>query len=427
MNSRFKYTFASLSLVLVAMLLMGAVLGQSASPEEPYRHLAVFTEVLSRIKSDYVEEPDLKSVTLGAMNGLLESIDPFASYLNAEQFKEYSEKNGKQKGDAGLVLSKRFGYIGIVGVVPNSPAAKAGLSTGDVIETIQKVATRDMPLAYADLLLQGAPGSTVEMTVLRVRKPEPEPITLTRAVSALPALRSQLMEGQIGYIRPQTLEAGKAKQVAAAAASLQKQGAKKLILDLRSTALGSNDEGIQLANVFLPKGLVTYLQGQKMPRKDFEAAGQPAVPDVPLVVITNRGTANAAEIAAAALLDNKRAEVVGERTYGDAAVRRTIKMEDGGALILSVAKYYSPGGKSIQDNGVTPSIPIAETDALTTPDEVDESAPDTPQAPAAAPTGEDKLLKRAIEVLVQGKGSSPAADTQASRKVVGTAAGSYNG
>jgi carboxyl-terminal processing protease len=427
MNSRFKYTFASLSLLLVAMLLMGAVLGQSASPEEPYRHLAVFTEVLSRIKSDYVEEPDLKSVTLGAMNGLLESIDPFASYLNTEQYKEYAEKNGKQRADVGLVLAKRFGYISVVGVVPNSPAAKAGLTTGDVIETMQKVATRDMPLAYADLLLQGAPGSTVEMTVLRVRKPEPEPITLTRAASALPGLRSQIMEGQIGYIRPQTLEAGKAKQVAAAAASLQKQGAKKLILDLRSTAIGSNDEGIQLANVFLPKGLVTYLQGQKMPRKDFEAAGQSTVPDVPLVVITNRGTANAAEIVAAALLDNKRAEVVGERTYGDAAVRRTIKMEDGGALILSVAKYYSPGGKSIQDNGVTPSIPMAETDAPATPDEVDESAPDTPQAPTAAPTGEDKLLKRAIEVLVQGKGSNPAADTQASRKAVGAAAGSYNG
>src|SRR5215467_2490685 len=157
MNSRAKFLVVVSSTLLVLLLLLGTVLGKGTSNEGPYCHLAVYTDVLSRIKSEYVEEPDMKSVTLGALNGLLESIDPFASYLNVDQYKEY-QKHTDAKGDVGLVLSKRFGYIGVVSAVPGSPAAKAGLSTGDIIETIKGVGTRDMPLAYATLLLRGDPG-----------------------------------------------------------------------------------------------------------------------------------------------------------------------------------------------------------------------------------------------------------------------------
>src|SRR5437016_6574726 len=153
MNSRVKFFVVFASTTLAALLLVGAVIGKSASPDGPYHHLAVYTEVLSRIKSEYVEEPDMKSVTLGALNGLLESIDPFASYLHADEYKEYQKHSVGYKGDVGLILSKRFGYIGVVSAIPGSPAAKAGLSTGDIIETIKGVATRDMPLAYAALLL----------------------------------------------------------------------------------------------------------------------------------------------------------------------------------------------------------------------------------------------------------------------------------
>src|SRR5215472_15855536 len=176
MNSRAKYSVVISSTVLVLLLLLGSVLGKGSTPDTPYRHLGVYTEVLSRIKSEYVEEPDLKSVTLGALNGLLESIDPFASYLNAEQYKEYLKHNDGYKGDVGLILSKRFGYIGVVSSVPGSSAAKAGLTTGDILETIHGVATRDMPLAYANLLLRGDPGTTIDITVLR-RRPEPQKMT----------------------------------------------------------------------------------------------------------------------------------------------------------------------------------------------------------------------------------------------------------
>jgi carboxyl-terminal processing protease len=211
-----------------------------------------------------------------------------------------------------------------------------------------------------------------------------------------------MLSHEIGYIRPETLQPGKSAEIAAAARSLEKQGAKGLILDLRNCALGTADEGIAVASLFLNGGPVTYLLGQQIPRKDFRADPAKLVSRLPLVVTTNRGTAVGAEIAAAALLHNKRAEVVGERTFGDAAVRRTIGLEDGGAIILSVAKYYSPDEKAIQDTGVVPSVAYIESEPASDLEEEDQAAPRpvVPQAPVSPE--DDNLLKKAIEVLTRG-------------------------
>ncbi|MSV29282.1 MAG: carboxyl-terminal protease [Bryobacterales bacterium] len=398
MSSRAKLMVVLSSTGLVVFLLLGAMLGKSAAPEGAYRHLAVYTEVLSRIKSEYVEEPDLKSVTLGALNGLLESVDPFSSYLNADQYKEYQKKKDSQKGDVGLVLSKRFGYVGVVASVPGSPAGKLGLTTGDVLETIKGVATRDMPLAYAELLLRGEPGTSIEISVLRVRKPEPQKITLTRSAVSYPPVSSKMLADGIGYIRSETLAAGKVKEVAAAVTGLERQGAKKLVLDLRNCAVGGAEEGIALANLFIAKGKIGYLLGQRFARQDFEADAAKAITKLPLAVITSRGTAGPAEVAAAALLDSKRADLVGERTYGDAAVRKPVTMEDGGAVILSVAKYYSPAGKAIQDaaGGVTPQTLVQEPDSQI---ELDQDGEPVVKEDAEKKPGEDVLLKKAVEIL----------------------------
>ena len=398
MNSRSKFVVVMSSTFLVILLLLGSVMSKGAPAESGtgvYRHIAVYTEVLSRIKSEYVEEPDMKNVTLGALNGMLEAIDPFASYLNADQYKEYLKNFDTYRGDLGLVLAKKFGYIAVVGTVPGSPAAKAGLTTGDMIETIKGVATRDMPLAYANLLLKGQPGSAIDMTVLR-RKPEPQKMSLTRAVITYPAINTKMLPGNIGYIQPETLAGGKVKEVAAAVNDLQKKGARKFVLDLRNCAVGSPEDGVDLANLFLDKGPIGYLQGQRFPRKDFQADAKKAITNLPLVVIANRGTASGAEIAAAALQSAKRSEVVGERTYGDASVRQAVSMDDGGAVILSVAKYYSPDGKAIQDNGVTPGTPVAEPDSAVELDE--EGNPVGKDEPDKKPT-EDLLLKKAVELL----------------------------
>ena len=399
MNRFLKYLVVAVSTCLVALLLAGAATSRNSAPEDTYRHLAVYTEVLSRIKSDYVEEPDMKNVTLGALNGLLESIDPYASYLNADQYKEYLKGKDQHKADVGLVLARKFGYVNIVDAIPGAPADRAGLATNDVLESINGVSTRDMPLAFGQMLLEGNAGSTVELGVLRFRKPEPQKITLTREMVHYPAVKSRMAQDDVGVIQVASLADGEVAQVAKQVQSLEKQGAKRFVLDLRHCSTGAPELGVELANLFLDKGLITYSEGQKIPRRNFDATAAADITHLPLVVIVNRGTAGGAEVAASALLDDKRAEVVGERTYGDAAIQKAITMEDGSAVILSVAKYYSPSGKSIQDNGVTPSVPQLETDAV--PDSDDDATPGI--APKPKPAAEDPLLNKAIEVVVKGK------------------------
>lgn len=400
MSSRIKYTVVSASACLTVLLLIGTVLGQGASPDDTYKHLGVFTDVVSRIKSEYVEEPDMKSVTLGALNGMLEAIDPFASYLNADQYKDYLKNRDVRRSDVGLILSKKFGYVAVVGVVPGSPASKAGFSTNDMIETIKGIATRDMPLAYANLLLQGDPGSSVELSVVRVQRPEPQTVKLVRANSVDSPVEDRLLAGQAGYLKPGALTSATLRETAADIDRLQKQGAQKLILDLRNTAVGSPQDGMGLANLFLSKGRLTYLQGQRVPRQNFDADSSKTVTNLPLVVLTNRGTADGAEVAAAALQDNKRAQLVGERTYGDASLRRAITMDDGGAIILSVAKYYSADGKAIQDNGVTPGTLVAEAEPAPEVDDNGEplTAPSQPPQQPQKKLEDDPVVKKALEL-----------------------------
>jgi len=411
MKSRTKFVVVMSSTCLVALLLLGGVVSKGAPADDNasvsadsniYKHLAVYSEVLSRIKSEYVEEPDMSSVTLGAMNGLLESIDPYASYLNAQQYKDYLKDFDTYRGDLGMVLAKKFGYVTVVSVIPGSPAAKAGLTTGDLLESIKGIATRDMPLAYARLLLKGQPGSTVDLSVLR-RKPEPQKLTMTREVINYPAVESKLLPDAIGYIKIPALSQSKIKEVSAAVAELQKQGAKRLILDVRYSASGDPTDGIELANLFLDKGLITYTQGQKSPRKNFDADPKKDVTSLPLIVMTNHGTAAAAELAASALQGDKRATLVGERTYGDASVLRAISMDDGSAIILSIAKYYSPDGKSIQDNGVTPENIVIEPELGA--EGVDDDAEPVQAAPAAGDKkpADDVILQKAIQ-LAQAQG-----------------------
>src|SRR6266542_5808610 len=201
MSSRTKYFVVSTSSCLTILLLIGSVLGRGASPaDDTYKHIGVFSDVVSRIKSEYVEEPDMKSVTLGALNGMLEAIDPFASYLNADQYRDYLKNKDVKRADVGLILSKKFGYVGVVGTITGSPAAKANFTTGDMIESIGGIATRDMPLAYASMLLRGESGTTVELSVVRTRHPEPEAVKLTRANVVMPAVESRMLANQVGYI-----------------------------------------------------------------------------------------------------------------------------------------------------------------------------------------------------------------------------------
>jgi carboxyl-terminal processing protease len=401
MSSRWKYLVVSASTCLTILFLVGSVLGQGASTQEDtLKHIGVFSEVVARIQSEYVEEPDMRSVSLGALDGMLEAIDPFASYLNADQYRDYLKNKDVKQAGVGLILSKRPGYVSVVAAIPGSPAGKAGFATGDMIESIKGIATRDMPLAYADLLLQGAPGVEVDLSVVHVRQVEPQTVKLARAAVVLPPVDSTMLPDKVGYINIDALGAAQVRQAADAIRNLQKDGAAKLILDLRDCAAGTPEDGIALANLFMNTGRIAYLQGQKVARQNFDADPAKAVTSAPLAVLTNRGTASGAEVAAAALQDSKRAQLVGEATYGDASQLKAITMDDGGAIILSVAKYYSPNGKAIQDERVTPALLVAEPEPQVDYDENGEPLPQaTPQADQQRKSTDDPVVKKALEVL----------------------------
>ena len=397
MTNRIKWTIVGSSTGLVVLLLLGAVNGRATSPDDVYGHLRVYTEVLQRIKLEYVEEPDMKSITLGAINGLLESVDPFASYLNADQYKQYLKNRDTEKGDVGLILAKRYGYVAVVDALPNSPGAKANLLTGDLVESINGVATRDMPLAYAEQLLAGDPGTSVEVTVLRMRNPDPQKLTLTRAIITPPEVNAKLLADGVGYVQVESLEPHHVSAVKAKLQELAQQGAKYIVLDLRHCSTGDPLAGVNLANLFVDKGEIASAKGQKYAKVDYVAKPDDDVWKGPLVVITDRATAGGAEVAAAGLMELGRSQVVGERTYGDAGVRKTVLMDDGGAVILSIAKYYSPLGTAIQDGGVKPTVMVAENDNSPELDQDGNPIPGT-----APKTVEDNLLKQAID-LVTGK------------------------
>ncbi|HEV2445583.1 MAG TPA: S41 family peptidase, partial [Candidatus Sulfopaludibacter sp.] len=402
MSSRIKYFVVSSSTCLTVLLLVGGVLGKGATTnsDDTLKHIGVFTDVVAHIKTEYVEEPDMKSVTVGALNGLLEAIDPFASYLNADQYKDYLKNKDVKRADVGLILSKKFGWFGVVGTIPNSPAAKAGFTTGDMIESIKGIATRDMPLAYASLLLQGESNTTVDISVVRVRHAEPQTVKLTRANLIMPPVEVKMLPGEVAYINIDALYPGSVKEIASAVQKYQKEGARKLVLDVRNCATGTPEDGIALANLFLKQGRITYLKGQRVPQQNFDADPAKFVSDLPLAVLTNTGTADGTEIAASALSDNKRAQLVGQRTFGDAALRKPITMDDGGAIILSVAKYYAANGKAIQETGVTPGTVVAEPEPQIDYDENGEPIPSAQEAqPQQKKLEDDPVLKKALEIL----------------------------
>jgi carboxyl-terminal processing protease len=403
MSTKIKTAILVASAGLLLFSLAGGIGGVRASNDGSYRQMEVYSEVLSRVRSEYVEEPNLPSVTDGALHGLLESLDSNSSYLNPEQYKDYKARKTSSKGDIGAAVSKRFGYASIVSVIPGGPADKAGLQDTDIIEAIEAKSTREMSLAQIRSLLAGDPGSNLNLSVVRARRAEPQKVVITRAVVTIPAAQDKMLQDGIGEVHVDALTKGKSQEIASKIKALQKSGAKKLILDLRDCADGDEEEGIATANLFLNHGTITYLQGQKYPREAFNADPSKAIASLPLVVLVNKGTAGPAEVVAAAVLENARGDVVGDKTFGDGSVQKLIELPDGGALILSIAKYYSPQGKAIQDAAVSPNIAVADTtDDGPVPDEDENAAPS--ELDKKTPPEHDEQLQKAIEVLKNRQG-----------------------
>jgi carboxyl-terminal processing protease len=403
MSTKLKVTILASSLAILLFTFVGGFVSVRASSNDgAYRQLSVYSEVLSRIRSEYVEEPNISGVTEGALHGLLESLDANSSYLSAAEYKHYKSIKTEGKADIGAAVSKRFGYADVVAVIPGGPADKAGIENSDILESIEGKSTHDMSLAEIHSVLLGEAGTTVTVAVVRPRRAEPQKIVITRDMVTIPPVEDKMLADNVGYIKVDAFPTGKSQEIAGKIRDLQKQGAKKLVLDLRNSASGEESEGIATANLFLDHGTITYLQGQKYPRQAFNAEPAKDITKLPVAVLVNRGTAGPAEIVAAAILENARGDVVGDKTFGDGSIQKTIEMRDSGALILSIAKYYSPSGKAIQDAAVTPNVLVADNQA-----QDDAGLPDEDQQQTAAPNEkntkpknvQDDQLNKALEVL----------------------------
>jgi len=349
-----------------------------------YRQMRVYAEVLKKVQTDYVTEPNINDVTTGALHGLLESLDSDSSYLTPTEYKIYKDRPTTGVAQVGINVSKRFGYAVIVSVAPGSPADHEHLSDGDVIESIGEQSTRELSLAVIRLLLDGKPGTTVNLSVIRPRKADPDKLTLTRAITAPPAVAQQNYDNDsILYLKPGILTASRVDEIAAKLKAAGKSH--KVLLDLRDSNGDDPKQGVRLANFFLKQGTIATLEGQKFTTQTFTADPAQFITDAPLAVLVNRGTYGAAELTAAAIEDAKRGDLVGERTFGEGSVQKTIELPDGAALLLTVAKFEGPAGKKIQDEAVIPNVVVGQPI-----EDEDESSP--------APKG-DEPLDKALNLL----------------------------
>jgi carboxyl-terminal processing protease len=405
MSKSFKRAILAISVLLVIVVFLGGFglngVRAGTQSDGAYRQVGVYEEVLHKIQSDYVVEPSIANVTNGALHGLLESLDPDSSYLTASEYAAYKAHANEGTAQVGLNVSKRFGYATVVSVMPGSPAEREQIEDGDIIESIGGQSTREMSLAMIRLLLEGKPGTNVTFSLVRPNrgKNEPDKITLVRSVIVPPTMGEQEYENSsILYLKPIVLTKARVDDVEARLRAMPKDGNKKVLLDLRDVAEGDVAQAVRLANAFLQTGTIASLEGQKVPKQTFTAETGKFITSAPLAVLVNHGTSGPGELVAAAILDNKRGDVVGDRTFGEGTVQKTIEMPDGSALILSVAKYESPSGKKIQDEAVTPNVVVAPNiEQYLAEDETPET-PQTAQKPESHP---DDQLNKALDLLKQ--------------------------
>jgi carboxyl-terminal processing protease len=386
----FQRSVFVLSVAIFAALGLGFALGEfgifgvhaGSDQDGAYRQMRLYAEVLQKIQTDYVTEPNMTDVTTGALHGLLESLDSDSSYLTPTEYKIYKEEPVSGSAQVGITVSKRYGYATVVNVLPGSPADQH-LSDGDVIESIGDQSTRELSLAVIRLMLEGKPGSTVALSVVRPLKPDPDKLTLTRAVAASPVLGTQSYDSAtILYLKPGVLSAARVDDLAAKIKAAPKGS--KILLDLRDCS-GDAAQGVRLANLFINSGTLATLQGQQFTTQTFTANPAKFISAAPVAVLVNRGTYGGPELAAAAIEDLKRGDVVGERTFGEGSFQKSIELPNGADLLLTVAKYQSPSGIKIQDVAVTPNV------VVTSPIEAEEEGAPAPKS--------DDMLNKALDLL----------------------------
>jgi carboxyl-terminal processing protease len=390
MSHRTRLLVALVSTALVGYVVVGSVLGRVLG-DTSYGQLAIFNEVVQLVLNSYVEPVNVDRAMAGARLGMSDALDGDTSYLEPEDFRLHQQGARAQEAEVGLVLTRRFAFVMVVAARAGSPAEKAGLRPGDLVKTIDERHTRPMPAVVAERLLRGAPGSSVKLGILRAGA-DPFEVSVVRE-RVLPAAASgRMVEGGTGYVKVADFTAGTAEEVRGLVETLERDGATRMLLDLRGAAWGAVRDGAGVAEIFLPGGPVAKRVGRRAAEEVLQADAARSAWDGALVVLVDNGTAGPGEIVAAALLDAGRARLVGDRTFGRAAEQETVPLPEGG-LVLTVAKYLSPKGTSIHGVGLPPTVPVAADR------EEDEDLPEGAPRP-------DRILEKALEVV---KGDAPAA------------------
>ncbi len=426
MSFKSKFTLIILSATLAVYTIAGAWLATRAQQpaNDPGAQQKIFESVLKHIQDDYVDEPNMEKVRAGALRGLAYGLDPYSTYLTPEQVKDYRAGSKSNQVGLGAELSQVASFLYVVAPVKGSPADQAGVRAGDIIEYIDGKATRDISLYDARQLLNGTPGSEMKLRILRSGS-RPLTLTVKRGSFRAPAAEARMEAGRIGVFRINSLDSGEAADARSRLQDLLKQGAQKIVIDLRSVAGGDIQEGVTVANFFIRDGQIAKTIGREQKvLKSFEADPRVTLFNGPVVVLIDAGTAGAAEVVASAFLEDKRGDVVGEKSFGAGAEQELFTLRDGDGLLLTTVKWASGSGKPFlgedrNHSGIVPSVEVkraesqdaSDVEDLAGNDEEKPNQPNNKPAPSEPvvpkPQPEDTQMKKAIELL-RDKPAAPA-------------------
>ncbi len=358
MSSRTRVIVLAITAPVVVFAIVGGLLGTVMAREDTYQHLKIFDDVVSLISSNYVEPVNIDKVMRGAMNGLVDSLDPDSAYLSPDEVKQAEGGAPAPAGDLGIELTRQY-YLRVLAARDNSPAAKAGLRTGDYVRAINDIPTRDMSVWQGMRALRGAVGSKVTLTIFRGNAADPHVVSMIREALSPLDVTGRIAAPGVGYVRVSSIGPRTADQMKSQIAEVGKNGATKLVIDIRRTASGSYDQGIALARLFVAKGTLALRETKGAPAKDTIAAnpGDGAV-TLPAVVLMDNGTSGAAELFASALNGNQRADLVGEHTIGRTGIQKLVKLPGGSGLWLTTVRYLTPAGTPLHEKGLEPTVSV---------------------------------------------------------------------
>lgn len=332
---------------------------QTLKPRLPLNELRVFAEAFNRISSAYVEEIDDKTLLEYAIRGMLSQLDPHSAYLDKESFDDLQESTSGNYGGLGLEIGMEDGFVKVISPMDDTPADKAGIESGDLIVQLDGTPVKGMNLSEAIEVMRGEPGSEIKLTVVKEGSTTgPKELTLTREVIKVASVRQRYLEDGFGYLRIAQFQAGTGDEVAKAIIRLKDEGdLTGLIVDLRNNPGGVLQAAVEVSDVFMDNGLIVYTLGRLDDAEIRYSANTPdSISGVPIVVLVNEGTASASEIVAGALQDHGRAVIMGTDTFGKGSVQTILPLSEDKAIKLTTARYYTPNGKSIQAEGITPDI-----------------------------------------------------------------------